>query len=73
MYKENDNLDYENIEKSMKLPPEELDRLIEEEKGKIKNSELVKEDQQALRKQQGPFLCYNGSGKMKTFKSQGKR
>lgn len=57
----------------MKLPPEELDRLIEEEKGKIKNSELVKKDQQALRKQQGAFLCYNESGKMKTFKSQGKR
>ncbi len=44
VYRENDNLDYENIEKYMKLPPEELDRLIEEEKGKIKNSELVKKD-----------------------------
>lgn len=42
MYKENDNLDYENIEKYMKLTPEELDRLIEEEKEKIRNSELVK-------------------------------
>ena len=44
MYKENDNLDYENIEKYMKLIPEELDRLIEEEKEKIKNSELVKKN-----------------------------
>ena len=44
VYRENDNLDYENIEKYMKLSPEELDRLIEEEKGKIKNSELVKKD-----------------------------
>ena len=30
VYRENDNLDYENIEKYMKLPPEELERLIEE-------------------------------------------
>ena len=41
-YKENDNLNYENIEKYMKLPPEELDRLIAEEKDKIKNAEVVK-------------------------------
>lgn len=40
-YKENDNLNYENIEKYMKLPPEELDRLIEEEKAQISNSEAV--------------------------------
>lgn len=44
VYRENDNLDYENIEKYMKLPPEELDRLIEEEREKIKNAELVKKD-----------------------------
>lgn len=44
VYRENDNLDYENIEKYMKLPPEELDRLIEEEKEKIKIAELVKKD-----------------------------
>lgn len=44
VYRENDNLDYEKIEKYMKLPPEELDRLIEEEKKKIKNAELVRKD-----------------------------
>ncbi|GEM_PF-2457196 len=44
IYKENDNLNYENIEKYMKLPTEELDRLIEEKKEKIKNAELVRKD-----------------------------
>lgn len=44
IYKENDNLNYENIEKYMKLPSEDLDRLIEEEKEKIKNAEVVKKN-----------------------------
>lgn len=44
IYKENDNLNYENIEKYMKLSTEELDRLIEEKKEKIKNAELVRKD-----------------------------
>ena len=44
IYQENDNLNYENIEKYMNLPTEELDRLIEEKKEKIKNAELVRKD-----------------------------
>ena len=35
MYKENDNLNMEEIEQYRKLPQEELERLIEEEEKRI--------------------------------------
>lgn len=35
MYKENDNLNMEEIEKYRKLPQEELEKLIEEEEKRI--------------------------------------
>ena len=36
MYTENDNIDWETVERYRKLPPEELDRMLEEEERKVK-------------------------------------
>ncbi len=36
MCTENDNIDWEVVEQYRKLPPEELDRMIEEEESKVK-------------------------------------